>query len=114
MNQTIELPKWDGRDAASPEDQKAWDSAASDLQNHENTHADQNRESADALDKSLPGTKASATGNPKDKANPPKNAAEQKLNDKVQNKVSDTSKDMERKAQQLDEKTHHGTVKEPQ
>jgi RHS repeat-associated protein len=114
LQQTIELPKWDGRDNASPEEQKTWDSAASDLQTHENTHADQNRESADALDKSLPGTKASATGKPGDKKNPPGKAAEQKLNGAVQDKINNTVKDINQKSNQLDEKTHHGTMKEPQ
>jgi RHS repeat-associated protein len=62
LNQNVQLPQWDGYSSASPADQKAWDQSVGQLQQHETDHENINKAGADALDKSLPGTSASATG----------------------------------------------------
>ena len=106
LNQTVELPKWDGYDKASPEEQKAWDDSVGKLQSHETDHENINRAGADALDKALPGTSASATGKNLD---PTAKAADNKLKTAVNDKAATNSQQTNQNNQHLDACTNHGT-----
>jgi RHS repeat-associated protein len=105
LNQTVTLPMWDGYDKASPADQKSWDSAVGQLKDHETQHEDINRAGADALDKSLPGTQASATGA---KLDPTVKSSQNNLNGAVQQKVDTSQAQTNQKQQKLDQDTDHG------
>ena len=106
LKQTVELPKWDGYDKASPAEQKAWDTATGQLKDHETQHEDINRAGADALDKALPGTSSSATGKSLD---PTAKAADNKLNKAVDAKADANSQTTKQNNQHLDACTNHGT-----
>jgi RHS repeat-associated protein len=108
LNQTVQLPQWDGYSKASPEDQKTWDTQVGQLKDHETQHEDINRAGADALDKSLPGTQASATGA---KLDPTVKASQNNLNGAVQQKVDSSQAATGQKQQQLDKDTDHGKMK---
>jgi RHS repeat-associated protein len=106
INQNVQLPQWDGYSQASPDEQKAWDTAVGQLQGHETQHEDINRAGADALDKSLPGTKASATGKDLD---PTVKASQNNNNAAVQQKVDANQQTTNQNNQHLDACTNHGT-----
>jgi RHS repeat-associated protein len=106
LKQTVDLPKWDGYDKASPEEQKAWDDSVGKLQSHETDHENINRAGADALDKALPGTSASATGKNLD---PTAKAADNKLNKAVDAKADANAQATKQNNQHLDACTNHGT-----
>jgi RHS repeat-associated protein len=106
INQNVQLPQWDGYSQASPDEQKAWDTAVGQLQGHETQHEDINRAGADALDKSLPGTKASATGKELD---PTVKASQNNNNAAVQQKVDANQQTTNQNNQHLDACTNHGT-----
>jgi hypothetical protein len=101
----VSLPKWDSYDKASSADQKTWDQAVDKLQSHETDHENTNREGADALDKSLPGT--SETGTAKN-ANTAKTTADQKLDSAVQQKFKENQQQTDKNNQALDDCTNHG------
>ncbi len=104
-NQKIELPDWTGRNEASADDHKTWDSAVSTLMGHEEGNADINRQGADNLDKSLPGTKASGAGPDAQAAG---KSAEQNLGGKVQDKIRTSLSDTEKNNASYDSRTDHG------
>ncbi len=106
LNQVVQLPKWDGYSKASPEDQKTWDNAVTNLQNHETEHEDINRAGADALDKSLPGTTSTAAGKDLDAT---VKASQNNNNDAVQAKVDANNQATQQQHEQLDKCTNHGT-----
>lgn len=106
LKQTVELPKWDGYDKATPEEQKAWDASVGKLQGHETDHENINRAGADALDKALPGTSASATGKNLD---PTAKAADNKLKTAVNDKAATNQQQTNQNNQHLDACTNHGT-----
>ncbi|MGA8090249.1 MAG: RHS repeat-associated core domain-containing protein [Terracidiphilus sp.] len=103
LSQTIQLPEWKSSD---PAEQAAFDKSTAHLKEHEETHAADNLSVAEALDKSIPGTSASATSkNPQNAAN----AASTKLNTKVGDKLNAAVADSVEKARVLDDNTEHGT-----
>ncbi|HEY1809167.1 MAG TPA: RHS repeat-associated core domain-containing protein, partial [Acidobacteriaceae bacterium] len=106
LQQTITLPQWDGYDKASPEEQKAWDSAVKQLDSHEHEHVEINRAGADALDKSLPGTTGTATGKGLD---PTTKAADNNLKSAVNDKSTANQQQTNQNNQHLDACTNHGT-----
>lgn len=74
---------------------------------HEDTHAADNKAVAEKLDKSIPGTSASATSkNPQNAVN----AASTKWNTKVGEKTQAAAADSAQRAKVLDDKTKHGTI----
>jgi RHS repeat-associated protein len=102
LSQTIQLPQWKSSD---PAEQAAFDKSTAQLKTHEETHAADNRTVAETLDKSIPGTSASATSkNPQNAVN----AASTKLNTKLGDKVNAAVADAKQKAKVLDDKTDHG------
>jgi RHS repeat-associated protein len=102
LSQTIQLPEWKSSD---PAEQAKFDSAAAQLKKHEDTHAADNRTVAESLDKSIPGTSATATSKNSQNA---VNAASTKLNTKVGDKIETAKSDSAQKAKVLDGRTNHG------
>jgi RHS repeat-associated protein len=102
LSQTIQLPSWKSSD---PAEQAAFDKSTAQLKGHEETHAADNRAVAETLDKSIPGTSASATSkNPQNAVN----AASTKLNSKLGDKIKAAESDSAQRAKVLDDKTNHG------
>ena len=102
LSQTIQLPQWKSSD---PAEQAAFDKSTAPLKAHEETHAADNRAVAETLDKSIPGTSASATSkNPQNAVN----AASTKLNSKLGDKIKAAESDSAQRAKVLDDKTNHG------
>jgi RHS repeat-associated protein len=60
LKQTIIMPNWVESPKASPKEQAAWETALTELKEHEEGHALINREQAEKLDRTLPGTSATA------------------------------------------------------
>jgi RHS repeat-associated protein len=106
LHQTVELPKWDGYDKATPEEQKAWDQSTGQLKAHEAEHESINRAGADALDSALPGTSATATGK---SPGPTAAAADNKVKSAVNDKAASNQQATNDKNQHLDACTSHGT-----
>ena len=107
LDQTVELPAWH---SSNPSEQVAFDASAAKLEKHELEHVEINREEADKLDKSLPGTTGTATGSTGQEA------AQNAYNDMhkdVQQKSDDAQNSADRRNQELDKKTSHGT-KDPE
>ncbi|MEO6805332.1 MAG: RHS repeat-associated core domain-containing protein, partial [Edaphobacter sp.] len=104
LSQTVQLPSWKSSD---PAQQAAFDKSTAQLKAHEDTHVADNKAVAEKLDKSIPGTSASATSkNPRNAVN----AASTKLTAKVGDKVQAAVADSEQRAKVLDDRTHHGTT----
>lgn len=105
LDQTITLPEWSDRGAATPEDQAAWDTGLAGLRQHEEQHATVNRQQAEKLDKSLPGTRgfgqAPASGDAQRKARAD-------LSGKIGDKVRRNDEETKRRQRRLDEETDHG------
>jgi RHS repeat-associated protein len=108
LNQTVTLPNWVERSQASQEDQSAWDSSVTGLRAHEQGHVDINREAAQKLDKSLPGT--SGTGGAITSGEAYKKAGAQ-LTQRLNQKVRSTSTERDARQKQYDERTNHGRKK---
>jgi RHS repeat-associated protein len=103
LSQTVQLPSWKSSD---PAQQAAFDKSTAQLKGHEDQHVADNKAVAEKLDKSIPGTSASATSkNPQAAVN----AASTKLTTKVGNKVNNAVADSNARAKVLDDKTNHGT-----
>jgi RHS repeat-associated protein len=109
LSNTVQLPQWTGSSQASPAEQAAFSTAVGQLKGHEDQHVGDNRAAANALDKSLPGTKATATAPTAQAAS---NAAVAKVQTKVDAKVAGATADMTNRAATLDKNTDHG--KKPQ
>jgi len=103
VSQTIQLPSWKSSD---PVQQAAFDKSTGQLKQHEEIHAADNLKVADKLDKSIPGTSASATNPVPQTA---ATAAAAKLTTKLGDKVNGAYADATQRAKTLDDKTHHGT-----
>ncbi len=88
LNQTVTLPNWVDADQASAEDQAAWKTEMDSLKEHENGHVEIDREEAQRLDKSLPGTKALGNGSTGAQAQA---AANKKLGAAIQKKADNTN-----------------------
>jgi RHS repeat-associated protein len=103
--QTITLPKWDGYDKASKEEKLEWDSNLATLKEHEEGHAQINREEANKLDKSLPGTTGYGTGKTPQQA---LNAAYSQMGQQGQKKLNNSQKNTKQRNQDYDKATDHG------
>jgi len=102
LSQTVQLPSWKSSD---PAQQAAFDKSTAGLKAHEDSHVADNKGVAEKLDKSIPGTSASATSkNPQNAVN----AASTKLTAKVGDKVQAAVADSTQRAKVLDDKTNHG------
>ena len=105
LDQTITLPEWSDRASATPEDQAAWDTGLAGLKQHEDQHATINRQQAEKLDKSLPGTRglgqAPAPGDAQRKARAD-------LSGRITGKVRRHDEETQRKQRRFDEETDHG------
>jgi RHS repeat-associated protein len=108
LNQTITLPKWVESGTASPEEQTNWNTEVGQLKGHELGHADINREQAQKLDKSLPGTSGTAAAPTSAQAY---KAAGQQLTQKLNQKVRATGAETKTQHQQYDKRTDHGRKK---
>jgi predicted secreted Zn-dependent protease len=99
------MPNWVESGQASPEDQAAWSTSMAGLKEHEQGHADINREQAQKLDTALPGTSATA-GAPTSTEAYKKAGTQltQKLNQKVKGNAAENST----RQQQYDKRTDHG------
>jgi RHS repeat-associated protein len=107
VTSTVELPQWSGpgHDAVSPAEKASFDSKAGKLKDHELQHVSDNNASAAALDKTLPGTTATATGKtPEDS----EAAADSEVSAEVGAKTQGALSDMDAKAKVLDDNTNHG------
>jgi RHS repeat-associated protein len=107
LDQTVELPKWQ---SSNPAEQAKFDEVVGILQKHEDEHVQINHDEADKLDKSLPGTTGTGEGQTGQEA------AQNAYNDmfgKASQKQHDAKADADKKNEDLDKKTNHGT-KEPQ
>jgi len=110
LSVTITLPAWDGYSSATPAEQQQWDSLAGGLKDHEDGHKTIAEQGANALDKSLPGTSATGTGNGLPGAQ--KSAADalgQKVEDKHQGAVQNTQQNQDA----YDKRTDHGAKPDP-
>jgi RHS repeat-associated protein len=105
MGNTVQLPEWTGSAQASPAERDAFNTAVGQLKDHENQHVSDNRAAANALDKSLPGTKATATASTVQAAS---RAAGAKVQTKVDAKVAGATADITNRAATLDKNTNHG------
>jgi len=105
LDQTITLPEWTDRGSATPDEQAAWDRGLNTLKQHEDSHADINRQQADKLDKALPGT--TGFGNA-----PGVQGAVQKartdLTTKVQQKQQRNVDETRKRQRKFDDDTDHG------
>ncbi|MCX6624636.1 MAG: DUF922 domain-containing protein, partial [Acidobacteria bacterium] len=105
LDQTITLPEWTDRGSATPDEQAAWDRGLNTLKQHEDSHADINRQQADKLDKTLPGT--TWFGNA-----PGVQGAVQKartdLTTKVQQKQQRNVDETRKRQRKFDDDTDHG------
>jgi RHS repeat-associated protein len=105
LDQTITVPEWSERAAATPEEQAAWDAGLAGLRQHEEQHATINRQQAEKLDKSLPGTRGFGEA-------PASRDAQRKaradLSGKVSGKVRRNDEETKRRQRRLDEETDHG------
>ncbi len=105
LDQTITLPEWSDRASATPEDQAAWDAGLAGLKQHEDQHATINRQQAEKLDKSLPGTRglgqAPAPGDAQRKA---RSDLASKVGQKQQRNLEETR----RRQRKFDDETDHG------
>ena len=112
LDQTITLPSWAEQTKSSPEEQKAFTDAVSGLKEHEEGHAAINRQQAQKLDKSLPGTTGRGQGKtPQDALNKATKNMVQKENNKAQQNNAQTRTQQ----QEYDKKTDHGRKQhEPQ
>ena len=111
LSVTITLPTWDGYSSASPAEQKQWDSLAGGLKEHEDGHKTIAEQGAAALDKSLPGTTGTGTGNSLPGAQKSADAAlGQQVSDKHQDAVTTTQKNQD----SYDSRTNHGAQPDPQ
>jgi predicted secreted Zn-dependent protease len=108
LNQTVTLPNWVERGQASTEEQTAWDNSMTGLKAHEQGHVEINREAAQKLDKSLPGT-AGTGGAPT--ANEAYKKAGAQLTQKLNQKVRSTSAERNARQKQYDDRTDHGRKK---
>jgi RHS repeat-associated protein len=103
LDQTVELPKWQ---SSNPAEQAAFDHVVDVLQKHEDEHVQINRDEADKLDKSLPGTTGTGEGQSGQEA------AQNAYNDmfgKASQKQHDAKADADTKNEDLDKKTNRGT-----
>jgi RHS repeat-associated protein len=103
LDQTVELPKWT---SSNPTEQAAFDHVVDILQKHEDEHVDINHQEADKLDKSLPGTTGTGEGQTGQEA------AQNAYNDmfgKASQKQHDAKAEADKKNEDLDKKTNHGT-----
>jgi RHS repeat-associated protein len=105
LNQTIIMPNWVESSTASPEEQAGWKTEMGQLKEHELGHVDINREQAQKLDQSLPGTSATAVAPTSAQAY--KKAAEQ-LTQKLNQKLKSNTAERQTHHQQYDERTFHG------
>ena len=105
LNNTVQLPQWTGAANASPADQATFNGAVGQLKSHEDQHVGDSRAAADKLDKSLPGTKATATAPTAAAAG---NAATAQVQKKVDAKAAGATADMTNRAAVLDKNTDHG------
>ena len=105
LSVTTTLPTWDGYSGASGAEQKQWDQLAGGLSEHENGHKTIAEQGANALDKSLPGTKSTATGSNLPDAQ--KNA-DTALGQKVEQKHQDAVNTTQNNQNDYDKRTDHG------
>jgi predicted secreted Zn-dependent protease len=110
LDQTIKLPEWTERAAASPDEQAKWDTGVAGLRQHEDTHAASNRQQAEQLDKSLPGTQG--RGQAKSGVDA-RNKARADLTTKEQQKLDRNLEATRKRQTKLDDDTLHGTRKQP-
>lgn len=102
LSQTVQLPSWKSSD---PAQQAAFDKSTAQLKAHEDSHVADNKAVAAKLDKSIPGTSASAASkNPQTAVN----AASTKLTTKVGDKVKDAVAHSNARAKVPDDKANHG------
>jgi RHS repeat-associated protein len=105
LKQTITMPNWVDSNKASPEDQAAWTTSMAGLKEHEQGHADINREEAQKLNIALPGTTGVAVAPTSTEAYKKAGAQlTQKLNQKVKSNAAENST----RQQQYDKRTDHG------
>src|SRR5579864_3611914 len=109
LNQTVTLPNWVDADQASAEDQAAWKTEMDSLKDHENGHVEIDREEAQRLDKSLPGTKALGNGSTGAQAQA---AANKKLGAAIQKKADNTKQQLIQRNADYDQQTDHGRHQE--
>jgi RHS repeat-associated protein len=102
LTNTVELPKWTGSD---PAEQAAFDKSVGQLKGHEEQHVADNVAAAGALDKSLPGTRSTATKTTVEAATVASGAG---LKTKVDAKLAGSFADMTNSAAKLDNQTDHG------
>src|SRR5208283_6067466 len=96
---------WVDSNKASPEDQAAWTTSMAGLKEHEQGHADINREEAQKLNNALPGTTGVAVAPTSTEAYKKAGAQlTQKLNQKVKSNAAENST----RQQQYDKRTDHG------
>jgi RHS repeat-associated protein len=105
LKQTITMPTWAERDSASPGEQQAWDQGVAKLQKHEEGHAEINRQSAQQLDKQIPGTTGYGTGKTPGEA---QQKANNQMNNKVRKELQQNVNQTKNKQREYDKKTDHG------
>ncbi|MEW5980611.1 MAG: DUF922 domain-containing protein, partial [Acidobacteriota bacterium] len=105
LDQTITLPEWSDRAAASPEEQAAWDVGLGGLKEHEEQHATINRQQAEKLDRALPGTRGFGQAPaPVDAQRKARSELSSKVRQKQQRNIEETRK----RQRKLDDDTDHG------
>ena len=105
LDQTITVPEWSDRSAASLEEQAAWDAGLAGLKQHEEQHATINRQEAEKLDKSLPGTRGSGrAATAMDAQRRARSDLYGKMTEKRQHAIGEAN----RHQKKLDEETDHG------
>ena len=104
LAQTITLPSWQEQSSASPQEQKTFTDQVSSLNEHEEGHAEINRQQAQKLDRSLRGTEK-RTG--KDFSGGSYKAIKN-MAKKESNKAQRVNKETAERQKEYDEKTDHG------
>jgi RHS repeat-associated protein len=102
LDQQIALPEWSERSQASPEEQAAWDSGLEKLRDHEDKHASINREEADKLDSSLPGSQGAGT------AGSPQKAVQKAGENAISPKLRRATTQRRKRNDEFDVQTNHG------
>ncbi len=103
LEQTVELPQWK---SDNPAEQSKFDAAVDKLEKHEIEHEQINREEADKLDSSLPGTTGTGEGKTGQEA---AQGAYNDMHTNAQKKADDAQNSADQRNQNLDKKTNHGT-----
>jgi RHS repeat-associated protein len=105
LDQTITLPSWQEQGSAPAEEQKIFAGQVSSLKEHEDGHAEINRQQAQKLDKSLPGTRGTGQGKTPQEA---LNKATRNMSQKEKNKAQQVNRETADKQKEYDRKSGHG------